>query len=81
MIDFDRGEEVPTREAVERLVEWSRPAREALGLEVRVPDLNGAQRARQALSAGSSIERIYRDAVEETRRTYAPTGDQATLQT
>jgi glutamate---cysteine ligase / carboxylate-amine ligase len=81
MIDFDRGEEVPTREAVERLVEWSRPAREALGLEVSVPDLNGAQRARQALSAGSSIERIYRDAVEETRRTYAPTGDQATLQT
>jgi glutamate---cysteine ligase / carboxylate-amine ligase len=74
MIDFERGEEVPTRDAVERLIAWTAPAREALGLEVGFPALNGAQRAREALAAGSSIEAIYREAVAETRRTYVPEG-------
>ena len=74
MIDFEHGEEVPTRDAVERLIAWTAPAREALGLEVAFPALNGAQRAREALAAGSSIEAIYREAVAETRRTYVPEG-------
>ena len=72
LIDFERGEEVPTAAAVERLIEWTAPAREALGLEVAIPEANGAQRARAALAEGASIEEIYRGAVEETRRTYAP---------
>ena len=72
MIDFGRGEEVPTRAAVERLVEWTAPARDELGLEVALPERNGAQRARAALAEGASIAEIYREAVEETRRTYAP---------
>jgi carboxylate-amine ligase len=72
MIDFDRGEEVPTAAAVERIVEWTAPARDALGLEVAIPQANGAQRARAALEGGATIEEIYRVAVEETRRTYAP---------
>ena len=45
MIDFTRGEEVPTRGAVERLIEWTEPARRSLGLEVALPEQNGAQRA------------------------------------
>ena len=36
------------------------------------PARNGAQRAREALEAGGSIEEVYRDALAETRRTYAP---------
>jgi carboxylate-amine ligase len=72
MIDFDRREEVPTKEAVERLVEWTAPAREALGLEVSLPEPNGAQRARRAQAEGATIEEIYREAVEETKRTYVP---------
>jgi len=72
MIDFGRGEEVTTRAAVERLLEWTAPARDELGLEVALPERNGAQRARAALAEGASIAEIYREAVEETRRTYAP---------
>jgi carboxylate-amine ligase len=71
-IDFDRGEEVPMASVVERLLEWTAPAREAIGLEVALPDANGAQRARAALGEGATIEQIYRGAVEDTRRTYAP---------
>jgi carboxylate-amine ligase len=71
-IDFDRGEEVPMASVVERLLEWTAPAREAIGLEVALPDANGAQRARAALGEGATIEQIYRGTVEDTRRTYAP---------
>jgi glutamate---cysteine ligase / carboxylate-amine ligase len=70
MIDFALGEEVLTAAAVERLMEWTGPARDALGLDVSLPAANGAQRARAALEAGRSIEEIYREAVAETRRTY-----------
>ena len=72
MIDFERGEEVATRAAVERLVEWTAPVRAELGLEVSIPDANGAQRSLRALADGRSIREIYADAVAETRRTYAP---------
>jgi glutamate---cysteine ligase / carboxylate-amine ligase len=70
LIDFRRGAEVEVRQALEGLLEWCAPARERLGLDVAVPDQNGAQRARGALQSGRSIEEIYREAVSETRRTY-----------
>ena len=72
LIDFDRREQVPTRARLERLVEWTTPAREALGLEVALPEANGAQRARRQAEAGESLADIYRAAIEETRRTYVP---------
>jgi carboxylate-amine ligase len=71
MIDFRRGEEVPTRSLLEQVLVWTEPARAQLGLDVQLPERNGAQRAREALDGGVSIEDIYRDAVAETRRTYA----------
>jgi carboxylate-amine ligase len=71
MIDFRRGEELPTRSLLEQVLVWAEPARAQLGLDLRLPERNGAQRAREALDAGVSIEDIYRDAVAETRRTYA----------
>jgi carboxylate-amine ligase len=71
LIDFRRGAEVEARAALEGLLEWTAPARAQLGIEVRLPERNGAQRAREALDAGIEIEDIYRDAVGETKRTYA----------
>jgi carboxylate-amine ligase len=70
-VDFRRGVEVEAREVVERLHEWTEPARSQLGIEFELPAKNGAQRAREALDAGASIEDVYRDAVAETKRTYA----------
>jgi carboxylate-amine ligase len=71
MIDFRREEELPTRSVLEQVLVWSEPARAQMGLDLRLPERNGAQRAREALDTGVSIEDIYRDAVAETRRTYA----------
>jgi carboxylate-amine ligase len=74
MIDFRAGEEVETRTVLERILAWTEPARAQLGLDVVLPERNGAQRAREALGSGVAIEDIYRDAVAETRRTYAGAG-------
>ncbi len=71
MIDFRGGGLVETRALLHSILEWTEPARTQLGIEVELPDRNGAQRAREALDAGVSIEDIYRDAIAETRRTYA----------
>jgi glutamate---cysteine ligase / carboxylate-amine ligase len=70
MVDFRRGEEVPTRALLDQVLVWTEPARTQLGLDPQLPERNGAQRAREALDEGLSIEDIYRDAVAETRRTY-----------
>jgi carboxylate-amine ligase len=74
MIDFERGVEIETAEAVERLLEWTASARDELRLDVPLPDRNGAQRALRALESGATIADIYGDAVAETRRTYVPEG-------
>jgi glutamate---cysteine ligase / carboxylate-amine ligase len=74
MIDFRGRRVVPTRQVLEELVEWTAPARQTLGLDVEVPDRNGAQRAYASFAEGAPIEEIYRRSVEETRRTYAPEG-------
>jgi carboxylate-amine ligase len=70
MIDFRRGEEVEARAVLDGLLRWTEPARAQLGIEARLPERNGAQRAREAFGAGVAIEDVYRDAVRETRRTY-----------
>ena len=71
LVDFRRGEEVEARQVLAEVLAWTEPARAKLGIEVSLPERNGAQRAREALDSGVSIEDIYRDAVAETRRTYA----------
>jgi carboxylate-amine ligase len=73
LIDFERRETVPTRHALEQIVAWTEPARAAMGLgEPLLPDQNGAQRGRSALAEGTPIEDVYRAAIKDTRRTYAP---------
>jgi carboxylate-amine ligase len=74
MIDFRDRRVIPTRQVLEELVEWIEPARQTLGVEVDLPERNGAQRAYARFAEGAPIEEIYRRSVEETRRTYAPEG-------
>jgi carboxylate-amine ligase len=78
MIDFRRGTVVDTREMLESVLAWTEPARSQLGIEVQLPDRNGAQRAHEALDAGATIEDIYRDAVADTNRTYTSAEKEAT---
>jgi carboxylate-amine ligase len=72
-LDFraDAGAElVEARAALERVLAWTEAARAHLGIPVELPARNGAQRARDSLASGASIEDVYREAVGETKRTY-----------
>jgi carboxylate-amine ligase len=71
MIDLDKGEEYPSAAVPDRLLEWTAPARAALGLDVNLSSENGAQRQRRALAGGASIQEVFRAEVELTRSTYS----------
>jgi carboxylate-amine ligase len=73
MIDFDRGEEYPSSEIVERLLAWSAPARESFAIEpAPVPyELNGAQRQRAMIAAGASMHEAFESCVRDTRESYS----------
>ena len=60
--------------ALEQVLAWTEPARSQLGIEVALPPLNGAQRARADREGGRPIEEIYREAVAETMATYGAAG-------
>ena len=54
LIDLERGEEYPAREAIERLAGWTAPVRAELGIEPAFPERNGAQRQRAMIEAGAT---------------------------
>jgi carboxylate-amine ligase len=72
LIDLERGEVYPASEALERLLEWTAPIRAELGIEVALPQLNGAQRQRQLLESGLTLADTFATVVAQTRESYAP---------
>lgn len=70
LIDLDRAEEFPAAAVGDRLLAWTEPARSALGIEVTLPERNGAQRQRAALESGASMEDVFAAEVDLTARTY-----------
>jgi carboxylate-amine ligase len=71
LIDLDRGEQYPAREAIERLAVWTAPVRGEIGIELAFPERNGAQRQRQMIEAGATREEVFAASVKETQQTYA----------
>ena len=63
--------EVDARASVEDLLRWSAPARAAAGIaEPVLLERNGAQRQRDAIAAGESMQEVFAAAVAETRASY-----------
>jgi len=77
MIDLDSRQEYPAADALDRLLTWTAPARADLGVEVSLPELNGAQRQRRMLATGASLQEVYAATVEATRETYSGLGSPA----
>jgi carboxylate-amine ligase len=71
LLDLERGDAYPASETLERLLNWCGPACSELGIDVSLPERNGAQRQRGMIDAGLGMREIYAAIVEETRRTYA----------
>jgi glutamate---cysteine ligase / carboxylate-amine ligase len=74
LIDLERGETYPAGEAVERLLQWTGPARAELGIDLAPQPLNGAQRQRRMIEAGMTLREVYETVVAQARETY-PAGE------
>ncbi len=72
LLDLERGEPYEAAETLDRLLEWTGPVRRELGLEIALPEQNGAQRQRRMIESGMPIEAVYAAMVAHTRETYAP---------
>jgi carboxylate-amine ligase len=75
LIDLDVGTTRPTRAAIERLLEWSAPVHEPLGLRRFLASIpatlergNGAMRQIARLAETGDLRAVHADAVERTRR-------------
>jgi glutamate---cysteine ligase / carboxylate-amine ligase len=62
-LEAPRIEEFPAAEAVDRLKAWT-------GVDVALPELNGAQRQRRLIDGGASPYEVFKVCVDETRATY-----------
>jgi glutamate---cysteine ligase / carboxylate-amine ligase len=62
-LEAERIEEYPAAEAVDRLKAWT-------GVDVALPELNGAQRQRRLIDGGASPYEVFKVCVDETRATY-----------
>ncbi len=71
LIDLERGQEYPAREAIERLAAWTAPIRGELGIGLAFPERNGAQRQRRMIEAGADREEVFAVSAAETRDTYS----------
>jgi glutamate---cysteine ligase / carboxylate-amine ligase len=65
MLDFERGEAIPTRQRLEELIEWVLPAAEEIGAApyLAVPARNAAERQIERFEEGASLEEIYAEQV------------------
>ena len=70
LIDFRQGREIETSRALEEMLLWTEEAREGLGIEVDLPELNGARRARELLGSGATIAEVYRRFMLEAQDSY-----------
>ncbi len=68
LIDLERGDVVPARARIERLLEWVRPVADEIGATgwLRVPEQNVAERQIARRAEGASFEEIYAEQVGST---------------
>ena len=72
-LDLERGDVVPARARVERLVEWVLPVAEEIGAApwLRLPERNAAERQIARRAEGADFAEIY---AEQVRATVPATG-------
>ena len=71
LLDLVALEPYPGGQALERLLIWTAPMRDELGLDVVLPGENGSQRQRAMIAAGMDVHGIYAAVQAETRATYS----------
>jgi carboxylate-amine ligase len=65
LIDLDRGDVVPARARLERLLEWAAPVADEIGAApyLALPERNAAERQIARREEGATLEEIYAEQV------------------
>jgi carboxylate-amine ligase len=65
LIDFERGDVIPARARLERLLEWVAPVADEIGAApyLAIPEQNAAERQIARFAEGASLEQIYAEQV------------------
>jgi carboxylate-amine ligase len=71
LIDLRSGDTYPALGAGDRLLSWTAPVREELGIDVALPALNGSQRQRRMIEEGLGPHEVYARMQADTRATYS----------
>ena len=68
LIDLDRGDVVPARARIERLIEWVQPVAEEIGAApyLAVPERNAAERQIARAEEGATLAEIYAEQIAAT---------------
>jgi carboxylate-amine ligase len=68
LIDLERGDAIPARARLERLVAWVLPVADEIGATpwLRIPERNAAERQIARRAEGASFEEIYAEQVDAT---------------
>jgi carboxylate-amine ligase len=76
LIDLERGDALPARARVERLLEWVRPVADEIGATpwLRLPERNAAERQIGRRAEGASFEEIYAEQIGLTAAAPAERG-------
>jgi carboxylate-amine ligase len=71
LIDLERGDVVPARARIERLLEWVLPVAGEIGAAswLAIPERNAAERQIARFEEGASLEQIYGEQVRATAQT------------
>jgi carboxylate-amine ligase len=65
LLDFERGESVPTRARLEQLLDWVAPVADEIGATpyLAIPERNAAERQIARFEEGATLEEIYAEQV------------------
>jgi carboxylate-amine ligase len=68
LIDLDRGDVVPARERIERLIQWVQPVAEEIGAApyLAVPERNAAERQIARVEDGATLAEIFAEQIAAT---------------
>ncbi len=68
LLDLERGDVLPARARIERLIEWVLPVADEIGATpwLRLPEQNAAERQIARRAEGASLEEIYAEQVRTT---------------
>ena len=70
LLDFDRGEAVPTRQRLEDLLDWVAPVATEIGAApfLSIPDANAAERQIARFEEGATLQEVYAEQVRAGER-------------